>query len=81
MWCEFGPDFEVPVNYLYELHRAVTKEDGGVPESRIGFGRKIKNAFPTQINKVQKRFNGERMYVYKGVRILPEAYKNFLGRP
>ena len=80
MWCEFGPDFEVPVSYLYELHQVVSKENGDIPENRVGFGRKIKNAFPTRINKTQKRVNGERVYVYEGIRILPEAYKNFLGR-
>jgi len=81
MWCEFGPQYETPVNYLYELHRVVSQENGDIPENRVSFGRKMKNAFPTQINKVQKRFDGERMYVYEGIRIVPEAYKNFLGRP
>lgn len=81
MWCEFDPKAEVPVNYLYELHQAVAQENGEQPDTRVSFGRKLSNAFPSQIRKVQKRVNGERVYVYEGICIVPEAYKNFLGRP
>jgi len=80
MWCEFDPAAEVPVGYLFDLHRAIAQENGEFSETRIGFGRKLLNAFP-KIRRVQKRVNGERQYVYEGIQIVPEAYKNFLGRP
>lgn len=78
-WCELKPEAFVPVNHVYDLHRAIYQEAGLQPMNRIWFGRKLKNAFP-EIYKQDRQINGERCVVYVGMRINQEAYKTFLGR-
>jgi len=79
-WCELKPGAFVPVNDVYDLHRAIYQEAGIQPMNRIWFGRKMKDAC-SEVYKHDRKVNGVRCVVYEGMQINQEAYRIFLGRP
>lgn len=75
--CELGPDRWESCDALFDLHKAVYKEDNMWPMGKELFGRRIKTSFPT-VRKIRKRIGGELDYAYEGITILSHSKERYL---
>jgi putative DNA primase/helicase len=75
--CELNPTHWETCDAIFDLHKAVYKEDNMWPMGRELFGRRFKTSFPC-VRKARRRVAGELDYVYEGVSILPHSKQRYL---
>lgn len=69
-----------PRDQLYDLHRIWFQEMGYTLYNRIWFFRILKTTFPN-LQQIRPQIGNKQIYCYKGVKITPDAYEKYLGRP
>ena len=65
--------------HLFELHKAWYEENNLKSLGKASFGMKFHNIGLSNVIKKQIMTQGERVTVYQGIKILPSAYKKYLG--
>jgi putative DNA primase/helicase len=69
-----------PRDQLYDLHRAWFEEAGYALYNRVWFFRTFRTTFPN-IDQARPQIGNKKVYCYRGVKITPDAFEKYLGRP
>ena len=76
--CQISNKLSVPTNQLFELYKQWCKENNYFSTTKHSFGRKL-HSTNKEIYKKRIWEGSERLYIYQGIDILPEARKYYLG--
>lgn len=78
---DYGPDQWVEKKHVYEAFRAWAGEHGHFPCSLMNFKQRWADRMPTDVRPATVTHNGHKYSVYTGVRLVPWAEKQYLGKP